>query len=86
LAAVSRRKGAATGHFSLEPNMKKSVMTSQETLDILVASAGCVAIALHWLIKDFGLDTETVFKGMSAVACMMSAGFALGTFWKPRGR
>ena len=65
--------------------MKKR-LTTQETLDILVASAGCVAIALHWLIKDFGLDTGTVFKGMSAIALMMSAGFAIGSFWKPRGR
>ncbi len=64
----------------------KPVMTSQETLDILVASAGCAAIVMHWLLKDFGVDTGTVFKGMSAVAVTMSAGFAIGSFWKPRGR
>ena len=28
----------------------KPVMTSQETLDILVASAGCAAIVMHWLL------------------------------------
>jgi hypothetical protein len=69
-----------------ETNMKKPAMTAHESLDILVASAGCAAIALHWLLKDIGVDAGTVFKGMSAVALTMSAGFAIGSFRWPRGR
>jgi hypothetical protein len=61
-------------------------MNSQASLDIMVASAGCVAIALHWVATGLGIDGATVFKGVSVAASVMSAGFAVGSFRTPRGR
>ena len=61
-------------------------MNSQASLDIMVASAGCVAIALHWFATGLGIDGATVFKGVSVVASVMSAGFMVGSFRGSRGR
>jgi hypothetical protein len=61
-------------------------MDQQASLDIMVASAGCVAIALHWFATGLGIDGATVFKGMSVAAIAMSAGFMVGSFRGTGGR
>jgi hypothetical protein len=52
-------------------------LSRRQGIDVLVASAGCIAIALHLCAAHFGFTTATVFKSIAAVAICASVGLTL---------
>ncbi|HET9903428.1 MAG TPA: hypothetical protein VFQ27_06980 [Xanthobacteraceae bacterium] len=58
-------------------------LTDRRGLDVFAASAGLCAIALHVLAVHFGFSTTAVFKSISAVALLASAGLMATVFLRP---
>ena len=58
---------------------------TRSRLDILIASAVCAAVLIHWAASSFGFSGPAILKTVAACALVMAAACATNAFYRRTG-